>query len=97
MPLNSLLRDFDDASLLEATEMRRAHGIGGDSRDGGAQPVTTGGGGNSIPFLSSLLSPFGDSEELNGMGDLFRTLLAFQNQQGPQEGDIFSLFSGIQL
>lgn len=54
-------------------------------------------GGGGASFLSSLLSPFGDSEQLDGMGELFRTLLALQGQQGPQEGDIFSLFSGIQL
>ena len=57
-------------------------------------PANTGGGTSPIN-LSSLLG-FGGGEELDGMGDLFRTLLALQGQ-GSGKNDLTSLFSGIEL
>ena len=68
-------------------------GIGGGFGDN-LQPAPAGGGISPIN-LSSLLG-FGGGEELDGMGDLFRTLLALQGQSGGKN-DFSSLFSGIEL
>lgn len=58
-------------------------------------PASTGGGASPIN-LSNLLGFGGNGEELDGMGDLFRTLLALQGQGGGKN-DLTSLFSGIEL
>ena len=68
-----------------------------DSGGGDSLPVMSpniGSGGSSAINLSSLLG-FGGGEELDGMGDLFRTLLALQGRQGGQNAS--NLFSGIEL